>query len=83
MDTMNKYLVSAAVITAIGLAGCASDPGKASGYEKAAAERDAETITGSRLPRPTTERLVKSVGNKDFKDEQIKSIHNEGNKPGL
>lgn len=80
---MNKVLLSAAIMTAIALSGCASDPGRASAYEKVAADRDAETITGSRLPRPTTERLVKSVGNKDFKDEQIKSIHNEGNKPGL
>jgi outer membrane lipoprotein SlyB len=79
---MNKFLLSAAFMTAIGLSACASDTGTAGAYEKAAADRDAETITGSRLPRPTTERIVKSVGNKDFKDEQIKSIHNEGNKPG-
>lgn len=77
---MKKFLLSTAVLAVLGLAGCAVDPNYANSYPKVAADRDAEPITGTRLPKPTTEKLVKAVGNKDYKDEQPKSIHNDGPK---
>jgi hypothetical protein len=75
---MNKYLASAALIGAFGLGGCAIDPTYQTVSAKTVEEGDAEVLTGTRLARPTTERLLRRVGNKDYKDEQIKSLHNDG-----
>ena len=74
---MNKYLASAALIGAFGLNGCAMDPNYQTASANAVEEGDADVLTGTRLARPTTERLLKRVGNKDYRDEQIKSIHND------
>lgn len=78
---MKKYLANGvpgiALIAAVGLSGCAVDPTYANVSAKSSVDAEADVLTGSRLARPTTERLLKQVGNKDYKDEQIKSIHND------
>ena len=78
---MKKYLANGvfgvAFIAACGLSGCAVDPTYANASAKSSSDAEADVLTGSRLARPTTERLLKQVGNKDYKDEQIKSIHND------
>ena len=78
---MKKYLASGVIravfIAAGGLSGCAVDPTYLNVSAKARVETEGEALTGTRLVKPTTERLLKQVGNKDYKDEQIKSIHND------
>ena len=74
---MKKLLACTALVGAFGLGGCAVDPNYQTVGANAAAEGEAEVLTGTRLARPTTERLLKKVGNKDYKDEQIKSLHND------
>lgn len=77
---MNKVFASAVLISLFGLGGCAADPTYSASRAKAADSEDVEVLTGTRIPRPTTERLVKGVSNKDYKDEQIKSMYNEPQK---
>ncbi len=75
---MNKYLASAIVVGIAGLAGCASTA-ETEAYQKYQAARDAgqETLVGSRLIKPTTERLVKAIGNNEYnQDNQHTSIAN-------
>jgi hypothetical protein len=67
---MTKYFAGAVLIGVVGLAGCAS-PAETEAYRKYQAERDAgkETLVGSRLIKPTTERVVKAVGNDEYNQE--------------
>ena len=61
---MKKYFASAVLIGIVGLAGCASTA-ETEAYQKYRAARDAdqETLVGSRLVKPTTERIVNVIGN--------------------
>lgn len=64
---MKKYLLGAVVAGLFVVGGCAADPN----YAKAKAAEiekngQADALTGSRLVKPTTERVVKAVGNKEY-----------------
>ncbi len=67
---MKKLLVCAVVVGVAGLAGCATTE-ESEAYQKYRASRDAgqETLVGSRLVKPTTERLVKAIGNNEYNQE--------------
>ena len=64
---MRKYLLSAAVLGLFALSGCATDPGYAEA-KRVAIEKNGQpdALTGSRLVKPTTERVVKAVGNNEY-----------------
>ena len=66
---MNRYFASAIFIGIAGLTGCATTA-ESEAYQKYRAARDAdqETLTGSRLIKPTTERMVGAVGNKEYSE---------------
>jgi len=67
---MNKYLASTILIGMVGLAGCASTA-ETEAYQKrqlASPDRDKETLTGSRLVKPTTELHVNVVGSKEYNE---------------
>ena len=78
---MNKSLKTLAGIAAIGavigVSGCASTPEAASSSSaKQTKEESQKTLmTGSRLARENTDRLLKSVG-PDKADEPVRSISN-------
>ena len=67
---MNKYFAGAFLVGLVGSVGCASTTESAA-YRKYQADRDAdrETLLGSRLIKPTTERMVKAVGNEEYNQE--------------
>jgi hypothetical protein len=80
---MKKYFVSAVVLGLFALGGCATDPNyakaKAADIEK---NGQADALTGSRLVKPTTERVVKAVGNKEY--TEAGNVHTSiGNAVGL
>jgi len=80
---MNKYLMGAIAIAIAGLAGCATTA-ETEAYKKYQASRDAdkETLVGSRLIKPTTERMVKAVGNTEYnQDNQHTGIANRFPQP--
>ena len=62
---MNKIFAGAAIIGILGMAGCASTE-EAEAYRKSHAANDKEALTGSRLIKPTTERMVGAIGNKEY-----------------
>jgi hypothetical protein len=68
---MNKYFAGAILLGVVGLVGCASTA-ETEAYQKrylANPDRDKETLVGSRLVKPTTERIVNVVGNKEYNQE--------------
>ena len=71
---MKKYLALAALFGALGINGCATDTTYAAARARAAVDDEPEILTGTRLPRPTTERILKRVGQQEYKEENIKSI---------
>lgn len=77
---MNKYLAGAILIGIVGFTGCASTA-ETESYQKrhqAAKDADQETLVGTRLAKPTTERVVKAVGNNEYnRDNQHRGIANE------
>ena len=77
---MNKYLAGAIFIAIAGLAGCASTA-ETEAYQKrsqAAKDGEPDITVGTRLARPTSERLVKAVGNNEYNaDVQHRGIANE------
>jgi len=66
---MKKYFAGAVLISLVGMAGCASTA-ETEAYRKYRASQDAgqETLTGSRLVKPTTERMVGAIGNKEYNE---------------
>lgn len=75
---MNRYFVASMLVGIVALTGCAST-GDNEAYRKYQAERDAgkETLVGSRLVKPTTERIVRAVGNVEYnQDNQHTGIAN-------
>lgn len=72
---MDNYLAIAVVATALGLAGCATDPKAASAPS---ATKDQETITGSRIPpKPSAAPTVKSVSGEAWRRESAPVIGNQ------
>jgi hypothetical protein len=67
---MHKYFTGAIFISAVGLAGCASTS-ETEAYRggRATKDGDQETLVGSRLVKPTTERHVKAIGNNEYNRE--------------
>jgi len=68
-EIMKKYFAGAVVLSLFALGGCATDPGYAQA-KAAAIEKNgqADAITGSRLVKPTTERVVKAIGNNEYNE---------------
>lgn len=67
---MNKYIAGGILIGVVGLAGCASTA-ETEAYQKryqAAKDSDQEPLLGSRLIKPTTERIVNVIGNKEYSE---------------
>ena len=66
---MNKVFAGAVLVGLISVAGCAVTP-EGEAYMKYRAAQDAgqEALTGSRLIKPTTERMVGAVGNKEYNE---------------
>ena len=64
---MNRHFAGAFLVGIAGLAGCASTA-ETEAYQqnRAAQDRNAEPLVGSRLVKPTTERTVNSVGNQEY-----------------
>ena len=77
---MRKVFASALIVSLFALGGCAADPTYTASRAKVADGEEQDVLTGTRIPRPTTERVVKHIGNKDYKDEQIKSMYNDSPK---
>ena len=73
---MKKTAISIFMIALAGLFGCASTE-KAPAVQNANAqpEKMVETTTGSRIPRATTDRVVKST-ERDLSNEPVRSIGN-------
>ncbi len=82
---MARLTTTCALLSAIALAACATaDPGATAtgapdGSTTARAQDDA-TLTGSRLQRVQTDRMLKSVGNSSFRQDT--SVHSLGNVVG-
>ena len=75
---MNRYFAALILSGIAGLAGCASTS-ETEGYQQYSAARDAnkEARVGSRLVKPTTERMVSAVGNQEYSElNQHKAIAN-------
>ncbi len=72
---MKTLLASALLISVASLVGCATTQQTQSTTQAANSKADAEVITGSRLPRTTTDRLVKSTV-QDKADEPVRSMGN-------
>ncbi|MEP7155480.1 MAG: hypothetical protein ABI905_06885 [Betaproteobacteria bacterium] len=66
---MKKVWVFAVTASLVGLAGCATKA-ETDAYVKYKASQttDGETLTGSRLVKPTTERMVGAIGNKEYNE---------------
>jgi hypothetical protein len=66
---MNRSITGVILVGVMGLAGCATTA-ETETYQKYRAARDAdqEPLVGSRLVKPTTERIVNVIGNQEYKD---------------
>lgn len=79
---MFRYPTSCVLLAAIFAGACATPssgpvPGASANAAVAAAE-DADTMTGSRLKRKSTDRLLKSTDNSSFRrDNPVNSLGNE------
>ena len=81
---MNKFFAVTFLIGIVGSAGCASTA-ETEAYQKSRVSKaaDNDALTGSRLVKPTTERMVNAVGNKDYKEStQHTGIANRVGAPG-
>ena len=67
---MNKFLSVGLVVGLLAAGGCAGvDAGYAEAKKTAAAQgEEPNLLTGSRLSKPTTERVVKAVGNNEYNE---------------
>ncbi len=76
MKKLNFVICAAAISGVAALAGCATDG--AVGSQSAKSEKPGNQVvtTGSRIPRATTDRLVKST-ERDDADDPVRSIGNE------
>ena len=73
---MTKLLPIATAALAFGLAGCAVDPAATS--QTASKPKDNETITGSRIPRPTSgDQPVTQMTGETWKRESSSAIGNQ------
>lgn len=64
---MKKHLIASTIVALFGLAGCASlDEEAATLRAKNTLRTSNEFMTGSRLAKPTTPHLVRSVGNDEY-----------------
>lgn len=73
-----------ALVGAIGIAGCATTA-ESEAYlkQKAARDKGVETLVGSRLVKPTTERHVRAIGNQEYTQENYNDHRGAANKlPG-
>ena len=69
---MNKFLCGAAVTVLLATVGCATvDQNYVDAKRAAAARGEASLLTGTRLTKPTTERVVKSVGNNEYNETNL------------
>ena len=84
MKHLNRSVTIAAALL---LAACTSAPAPAPEATQLASASTPEStepgvLTGSRIPRKSTDRTVKAVGNQDYRtDNQIKSLGNEIGRP--
>ena len=69
-NIVNKLLIIAVTSSLLAFGGCAGvDPTYADSKKAAAANGDEPNfLTGSRLSKPTTERVVKAVGNNEYNE---------------
>ena len=67
---MNKFLAGAIAFGLLAAGGCAGvDPSYVEAKQAAAAKgEEPNLLTGSRLSKPTTERVVKAVGNNEYNE---------------
>ena len=82
-----KTLMTSALIAGVALvAGCAARPASDataramadSKGDVAQVKTERGSILGSRIPRKTTDRSVKQIGNQEYRDDnQVKSIAND------
>jgi len=69
---MNKFLCGAALSGLLAMTGCATvDQSYVDARKAAAARGEAPLLTGTRLTKPTTERVVKSVGNNEYNETNL------------
>ena len=75
---MNKYIAVAVASALMAAGGCAGvDTNYVESKKAAAANGEPDLLTGSRLSKPTTERVVKGVGNNEYNEaNQHRSISN-------
>jgi len=76
---MKKYITSIALSGAVAVTGCAAtDPTYVAQREKMAVMEDSSPLTGSRLNKLSTERILRAVGNKEYNEQRIvNSLGNE------
>jgi hypothetical protein len=76
---MKKSVTSLALFATVAVAGCASpDLNYVAQREKMAVMEDSSPLTGSRLNKLSTERILRAVGNKEYNEQRIvNSLGNE------
>ena len=82
---MKKYFAGAMVIAIAGVAGCASTAESEAYLRQSHANKDAdkEALVGTRLVKPTTERIVNVIGNQEYSElNQHTGIANRVSTPG-
>ena len=65
---MNNLFMVAAILTLLATGGCAGVDSSYADAKKAAAAEEPNLLTGSRLSKPTTERVIKAVGNNEYNE---------------
>ena len=65
---MNKFLLAAVTLSLLATGGCAGVDSSYADAKKAAAAAEPNLLTGSRLSKPTTERVIKAVGNNEYNE---------------
>ena len=80
---MNRLLLALIISTGVALAGCASNDAASTKMTATASAKDggAEMVTGSRIARTSTDRLIKSTV-QDKADEPVRSMGNVVGRPG-
>jgi hypothetical protein len=79
---MNRLSLASIVLATAALVGCAStDSGPAKAATTANAKEGGEIVTGSRISRTSTDRLIKSTV-QDKADEPVRSMGNVVGRPG-
>lgn len=79
---MYRLSLASVLIAAAALAGCAStETANTKGSATATAKESGEMVTGSRISRTSTDRLIKSTV-QDKADEPVRSMGNVVARPG-